>query len=50
LTDNYLSTEARIPVACAHQYLQSAGNQCTGGQPQDNFSSQSFKQLPSVGT
>lgn len=51
LKDNYLSTELRVPVtlletnACA-----SLATNALAGDIWDNFSSQSYKELPSVGT
>jgi hypothetical protein len=51
LTDNYLSTDLRVPVtlletnACA-----SLATNALAGDIWDNFSSQSYKDLPSVGT
>ena len=51
LRDNYLSTEARIPVTLLRTNACSPlATNALGGNIWDNFSSQSYKQLPSVGT
>ena len=50
LTDNYLSTERRIPVTLLQTNACSAlATNALGGNIWDNFSSQSYKDLPSVG-
>ena len=51
LDDNYLSTDARIPVTLLRTNACSPlATNALGGNIWDNFSSQSYKQLPSVGT
>ncbi len=51
LQDNYLSTDARIPVTLLRTNACSPlATNALGGNIWDNFSSQSYKQLPSVGT
>lgn len=51
LKDNYLSTEARIPVTLLQTNACSPlATNAIGGNIWDNFSSQSYKDLPSVGT
>src|ERR1044071_5346091 len=51
LTDNYLSTERRIPVTLLQTNACSPlATNALGGNIWDNFSSQSYKDLPSVGT
>jgi hypothetical protein len=51
LEGNYLSTEARIPVTLLRTNACSPlATNALGGNIWDNFSSQSYKQLPSVGT
>jgi hypothetical protein len=51
LKDNYLSTDARIPVTLLRTNACSPlATNALGGNIWDNFSSQSYKQLPSVGT
>jgi len=51
LQGNYLSTEARIPVTLLRTNACSPlGTNALAGNIWDNFSSQSYKQLPSVGT
>src|SRR5215204_1475225 len=51
LKDNYLSTEARIPVTLLQTNACSPlATNALGGNIWDNFSSQSYKDLPSVGT
>jgi hypothetical protein len=51
LTDNYLSTEARIPVTLLRTNACSPlATNALGGNIWDNFSSHSYKELPSVGT
>jgi hypothetical protein len=51
LQGNYLSTDARIPVTLLRTNLCSPlATNALGGNIWDNFSSQSYKQLPSVGT
>ncbi|MDP9131241.1 MAG: hypothetical protein M3N35_12735 [Candidatus Binatota bacterium] len=50
LTDNYLSTERRIPVTLLQTNACSPlATNALGGNIWDNFSSQSYKDLPSVG-
>ena len=51
LTDNYLSNELRIPVTLLHTNACSPlATNAIAGNIWDNFSSQSYKDLPSVGT
>jgi hypothetical protein len=51
LVGNYLSTEARIPATLLRTNVCSPlATNALGGNIWDNFSSQSYKQLPSVGT
>jgi hypothetical protein len=51
LEHNYLSTDARVPVTLLRTNLCSPlATNALGGNIWDNFSSQSYKQLPSVGT
>jgi hypothetical protein len=51
LDDNYLSTDARVPVTLLRTNACSPlATNALGGNIWDNFSSQSYKQLPSVGT
>ena len=51
LQDNYLSTDARIPVTLLRTNACSPlATNALAGNIWDNFSSQSYKQLPSVGT
>ena len=51
LDGNYLSTEARVPVTLLRTNACSPlATNALGGNIWDNFSSQSYKQLPSVGT
>src|SRR5258705_1326923 len=51
LQDNYLSSDARIPVTLLRTNACSPlATNALGGNIWDNFSSQSYKQLPSVGT
>jgi hypothetical protein len=51
LAENYLSTEARIPVTLLRTNACSPlATNALGGNIWDNFSSQSYKQLPTVGT
>jgi hypothetical protein len=51
LEGNYLSTDARIPVSLLRTNICSPlATNALGGNIWDNFSSQSYKQLPSVGT
>lgn len=51
LTGNYLSSDARIPVTLLRTNVCSPlATNALGGNIWDNFSSQSYKQLPSVGT
>ena len=51
LKDNYLSTEARVPVTLLQTNACSPlATNALGGNIWDNFSSQSYKDLPSVGT
>jgi len=51
LDDNYLSTDARIPVTLLRTNVCSPlATNALAGNIWDNFSSQSYKQLPSVGT
>src|SRR5256884_9358029 len=51
LTDNYLSTERRIPVTLLETNACSPlATNAIAGNIWDNFSSQSYKDLPSVGT
>jgi hypothetical protein len=51
LTDNYLSTELRVPVTLLQTNACSPlATNALGGNIWDNFSSQSYKELPSVGT
>ena len=50
LGDNYLSTEARIPVTLLRTNICSPlATNALGGNIWDNFSSHTYKQLPSVG-
>ena len=50
LTDNYLSTERRIPVTLLQTNACSPlATNALGGNIWDNFSSQTYKDLPSVG-
>ena len=50
LTDNYLSTELRVPVTLLQTNACSPlATNALGGNIWDNFSSQSYKELPSVG-
>jgi hypothetical protein len=50
LTDNYLSTDRRIPVTLLQTNACSPlATNALGGNIWDNFSSQSYKDLPSVG-
>ena len=51
LKDNYLSTEMRVPVTLLQTNACSPlATNAIGGNIWDNFSSQSYKDLPSVGT
>jgi hypothetical protein len=51
LEGNYLSTDARIPVTLLRTNICSPlATNAIAGNVWDNFSSQSYKQLPSVGT
>jgi hypothetical protein len=51
LQNNYLSTDARIPVTLLRTNVCSPlATNALAGNIWDNFSSQSYKQLPSVGT
>jgi hypothetical protein len=51
LADNYLSTDARVPVTLLRTNACSPlATNALAGNIWDNFSSQSYKQLPSVGT
>lgn len=51
LENNYLSTDARIPVTLLRTNVCSPlATNALAGNIWDNFSSQSYKQLPSVGT
>lgn len=51
LTDNFLSTELRIPVTLLETNACSPlATNAIAGDTWDNFSSQSYKDLPSVGT
>ena len=51
LDNNYLSTDARIPVTLLRTNACSPlATNALGGNIWDNFSSQTYKQLPSVGT
>ena len=51
LKDNYLSTEMRVPVTLLQTNACSPlATNALGGNIWDNFSSQSYKDLPSVGT
>ena len=51
LKDNYLSAEFRVPVTLLHTNACSPlATNALGGNIWDNFSSQSYKDLPSVGT
>jgi len=51
LQDNYLSTEVRVPVTLLHTNACSPlATNALGGNIWDNFSSQSYKDLPSAGT
>ena len=51
LDDNYLSSDARVPVTLLRTNACSPlATNALGGNIWDNFSSQSYKQLPSVGT
>ena len=51
LKDNYLSTELRVPVTLLQTNACSPlATNAIGGNIWDNFSSQSYKDLPSVGT
>jgi hypothetical protein len=51
LKDNYLSNEARVPVTLLQTNACSPlATNALGGNIWDNFSSQSYKDLPSVGT
>ena len=50
LKDNYLSAEFRVPVTLLHTNACSPlATNALGGNIWDNFSSQSYKELPSVG-
>ena len=50
LEDNYLSAEFRVPVTLLHTNACSPlATNALGGNIWDNFSSQSYKDLPSVG-
>ncbi len=50
LKDNYLSTELRVPVTLLQTNACSPlATNAIGGNIWDNFSSQSYKDLPSVG-
>ncbi len=50
LKDNYLSSELRVPVTLLHTNACSPlATNALGGNIWDNFSSQSYKDLPSVG-
>ncbi len=50
LKDNYLSTELRVPVTLLHTNACSPlATNAIGGNIWDNFSSRSYKDLPSVG-
>src|SRR4026209_875744 len=50
LDDNYLSNEARVPVTLLQTNACSPlATNAIGGNIWDNFSSQSYKDLPSVG-
>jgi hypothetical protein len=51
LTDNYLSTDLRVPVTLLETNACAAlATNALAGDIWDNFSSQSYKDLPSVGT
>ena len=51
LDDNFLSTEVRVPVTLLETNACSPlATNAIGGDIWDNFSSQSYKELPSVGT
>ena len=51
LNDNYLSTELRVPVTLLHTNACSPlATNALAGNIWDNFSSQSYKDLPSAGT
>ena len=51
LTDNYLSTELRVPSTLMQTNICSPiATNAIAGNIWDNFSSQSYKELPSVGT
>jgi len=51
LQDNYLSSDARVPVTLLRTNICSPlATNALAGNIWDNFSSQSYKQLPSVGT
>ena len=51
LQDNYLSTEVRVPVTLLRTNVCSPlATNALAGNIWDNFSSQTYKQLPSVGT
>src|SRR5439155_25365384 len=51
LDDNFLSTEARVPVTLLQTNACSPlATNALAGNIWDNFSSQSYKDLPSVGT
>lgn len=51
LTDNFLSSDRRVPVTLLRTNLCSPlATNAIAGNIWDNFSSQSYKQLPSVGT
>ena len=51
ITDNFLSNELRIPVTLVGTYAGRAmATNATTGQVWDNYSSDTFKNLPSVGT
>jgi hypothetical protein len=51
LENNYLSTDARIPVTLLEtEVCSSMSSNAIAGHIWDNFSSESYKQLPAVGT
>ncbi len=51
LHDNFLSTDVRVPVTLLHTNACSPlATNATAGNIWDNYSSESYKQLPSVGT
>ena len=50
-TDNYMSTELRVPSTLLQtNYCSPVATNAIGGNIWDNFSSQSYKDLPSAGT